>query len=119
MRSKTNTRRLLQCYVKDTQKTSLFAEIIQLIPKMEPVLAKVDGYLQDDELFQLIGLIYRSGNGQTLGDRAQLDAGVEVVLRMPVVKRLYGYSYEETERYVRDSLVLRQFCRVYLNRAAR
>ena len=40
---------------------------------------------------------------------------VEVVLRMLVVKRLYGYSYEETERAVRDSLSLRRFCRVYLN----
>jgi IS5 family transposase len=40
---------------------------------------------------------------------------VEVVLRMLVVKRLYRYSYEETERHVRDSLSLRQFCRVYLN----
>jgi hypothetical protein len=32
-----------------------------------------------------------------------------------VVKQLYGYSYEELERAVCDSLVLRQFCRVYLN----
>jgi transposase, IS5 family len=40
---------------------------------------------------------------------------VEVILRMLVVKRLYGYSYEETERQVSDSLSLRQFCRVYLN----
>ena len=41
---------------------------------------------------------------------------MEVALRMLVVKRLYQYSYAETERYVSDSLVLRQFCRVYLNR---
>lgn len=34
---------------------------------------------------------------------------------MLVVKRLYGYSYEETERQVSDSLRWRQFCRVYLN----
>ena len=40
---------------------------------------------------------------------------VEVVLRMLVVKRLYGYSYSETERQVSDSLRLRQFCRVYLH----
>ena len=32
-----------------------------------------------------------------------------------MVKRLYGYSYEETERNVSDSLNLRRFCRVYLN----
>ena len=34
---------------------------------------------------------------------------------MLIVKRLYGYSYEETEREVSDSLILRQFCRIYLN----
>jgi IS5 family transposase len=38
-----------------------------------------------------------------------------VILKMLVVKRLYGYSYEETERQVSNSLRLRQFCRVYLN----
>jgi IS5 family transposase len=32
---------------------------------------------------------------------------------MLVVKHLYGWSYEATERWVSDSLVLRQFCRVY------
>ena len=39
---------------------------------------------------------------------------VEVILRMIIVKHLYGWSYEETEYHVSDSLVLRQFCRVYL-----
>jgi IS5 family transposase len=38
---------------------------------------------------------------------------VEVILRMLVVKHLYGWSYEATERWVRDSLAPRQFCRVY------
>jgi IS5 family transposase len=32
---------------------------------------------------------------------------------MLVVKRLYQWSYEQTEHFVGDSLVLRQFCRVY------
>jgi IS5 family transposase len=39
---------------------------------------------------------------------------VEVILRMLVVKRLYDWSYEQTERFVSDSIVLRQFCRLYL-----
>ena len=42
---------------------------------------------------------------------------VEVILRMLVVKRLYGWGYEQTERFVSDSIVLRQFCRLYLERA--
>ena len=35
---------------------------------------------------------------------------------MLVVRRLYDWSYEDTEHWVSDSLVLRQFCRVYLER---
>jgi transposase, IS5 family len=42
---------------------------------------------------------------------------VEVILRMLVVKRLYGWSYKQTERFVSDSIVLRQFCRLYLEAA--
>ena len=41
---------------------------------------------------------------------------MEVVLRMLVIKRLYNWSYEQTERFVNDSIVLRQFCRLYLQR---
>jgi IS5 family transposase len=33
------------------------------------------------------------------------------------VRRLYGWSYAETEHFVNDSLVLRQFCRLGLERA--
>ena len=42
---------------------------------------------------------------------------MEVILRMLVVKRLYNWSYEQTERFVSDSIVLRQFCRLYLESA--
>jgi transposase, IS5 family len=36
---------------------------------------------------------------------------------MLVVKRLYGWSYERSEHFVSDSIVLRQFCRLYLESA--
>src|SRR5947208_12743201 len=42
---------------------------------------------------------------------------VKVILRMLIVRRLYGWSYAETEQFVGDSLVLRQFCRLGLERA--
>src|ERR1700709_1678118 len=35
---------------------------------------------------------------------------------MLVVMRLYSWSYEQAEYFVHDSLVLRQFCRLYLER---
>jgi hypothetical protein len=38
---------------------------------------------------------------------------------MLVVKRLYGYSYEETVERVSDSLKLWRFCRVYLIKESR
>jgi IS5 family transposase len=38
---------------------------------------------------------------------------VEVIVRMLVVKHLYHWSYEQAEQWVSDSLVLRQFCRIY------
>jgi IS5 family transposase len=41
---------------------------------------------------------------------------VEVILRMLVVMRLYSWSYEQVEYFVNDSLVLRQFCRLYLEK---
>jgi len=37
---------------------------------------------------------------------------------MLIIKHLYNWSYEETEQFVRDSIVLRQFCRVYLEKVS-
>jgi len=94
--------------------------LFELVPKlnlqMEPELAGLDVLLDDDELFELVraDLIQRYPNSGRLGRHS---TPVEVILRMLVVKRLYGWSYEQTERFVSDSIVLRQFCRIYLERA--
>lgn len=93
----------------------LFVEIAVHFPKMDPVLAKIDDYLEDEELYQLIKGDLSNRRPKTMST-GRNSTPVEVALRMLVVKRLYQYSYAETERYVSDSLVLRQFCRVYLNR---
>jgi IS5 family transposase len=93
----------------------LFVDISELMPKMDPALVRIDQYLEDDELFQMIKTDLSKRWAKTL-ETGRNSTPVEVVLRVLVVKRLYQYSYEEAERYVRDSLVLRQFCRVYLNR---
>jgi len=46
--------------------------------------------------------------------RGRRSTPVEVVLQPLVVKRLYGWNYAQTEHFVGDSLVSRQFCRVHL-----
>lgn len=81
---------------------------------LSPELKKIDGYLEDEKLYRMIraDLATRYPKTKATGRNS---TPVAVVLRMLVVKRLYGYSYEETERNVRDSLSLRVFCRVYLN----
>jgi transposase, IS5 family len=89
----------------------------ELVPKlnltMEPELAQLDQLLDDDVLFARVkaDLARRYPNSARLGRHS---TPVEVILRMVVVKRLYNWSYEQTEHFVSDSIVLRQFCRLYL-----
>ena len=92
----------------------LFDEIAAHFPKMDPILAKIDSHLEDEKLYELIKADLSKRRPKSL-QTGRNSTPVEVALRMLVIKRLYQYSYAETERYVSDSLVLRQFCRVYLN----
>jgi hypothetical protein len=92
---------------------NLFELVAALSLKMEPALAQLDKLLDDDVLFQSVraDLAQRYPHTQSTG---RPSTPVEVILRMILVKHLYGWSYEQTEYQVSDSLVLRQFCRVYL-----
>ena len=91
----------------------IFDSILKLTTEMDPVLAEIDRLLDDEELYQLIrgDLARRFPKTEVTGRNS---TPVEVILRMLAVRRLYRLSYEQTEYQVRDSLVLRQFCRVYL-----
>jgi transposase, IS5 family len=83
---------------------NLFEMISKLKLEMESELAGLD----DDELFSLVkaDLMKRYPNSERLGRHS---TPVEVILRMLVVRRLYNWSYEQTEHFVSDSIVLRQF----------
>jgi IS5 family transposase len=93
--------------------TDLFALVPQLELQFEPQLAQLDRLLDDDDLFALVrdDLARRRPRTRSCG---RPSTPVEVVLRMLIVMRLYGWSFERTEYFVNDSLVLRQFGRVYL-----
>lgn len=91
----------------------LFEEVLGYVPELAPELVKIDAYLEDEKLYGLVKKDLSQRRPRTL-QTGRKSTPVEVVLRMLVVKRLYGYSYAETERHVSDSLRLRQFCRVYL-----
>jgi IS5 family transposase len=96
-------------------RTDLFALVPQLGLRFEPQLEQLDRLLDDDEILDRVreDLARRSPRSRS---RGRPSTPVEVILRMLVVMRLYGWSYEQAEYFVNDSLVLRQFCRVYLEK---
>jgi IS5 family transposase len=92
---------------------NLFERIPTLSMHLDPILAQIDILLDDDTIFQAVkaDLIRRFPH---TADDGRPSTPVEVILRLLVVKHLYRWSFPETTRLVSDSLVLRQFCRVYV-----
>jgi transposase, IS5 family len=96
------------------QADNIFRRVPCLTIKMNPELAAIDKVLDDDELFCLVRSDLACRHPQT-ESRGRKSTPVEVIVRMLAVKHLYNFSYEDTEQHVADSLVLRQFCRVYFH----
>jgi IS5 family transposase len=92
---------------------NVFDLVPALSAQMEPVLTHLDALLDDDRLFQTVRADLARRYPRTLCDGRPSTPAV-VILRLLIIKHLYGWSYRQTEQWVGDSLVLRQFCRVYL-----
>jgi transposase, IS5 family len=93
----------------------VFARVPDLAHQTDPVLQQLDRLLDDDVLYAHVRADLGRRYPQTLG-HGRHSTPVEVILRLLLVKRLYNWSYRETEQRVADSLVLRWFCRVYFER---
>jgi transposase, IS5 family len=91
----------------------LFALAPALMLRFEPELAELDHLLEDDQLFQQVKADLARRRPRTL-ETGRPSTPVEVLLRLLVIQHLYGWSYAQTEHFVNDSLVLRQFCRLGL-----
>src|SRR5919201_6621932 len=91
----------------------LFALVPALELRFEPELAELDRLLEDDQLFQQVkaDLSRRRPRPTETG---RPSTPVEAILRLLVIQHLSQWSYAETEHFVSDSLVLRQFCRLGL-----
>lgn len=89
-----------------------WALIEKLTIEMEAELAAIDKLLDDDELYKLIKHDFGNRYPKTL-ETGRYSSPVKVLLRLLTVKRLYRWTYRETEWHVRDSLVMRLFCRIY------
>jgi IS5 family transposase len=90
---------------------NLFERIPSLGMQMDPVLTQMDLVLADDAIFQLVktDLLRRF---PPTADDGRPSTPVAVIWRLLVVKHLYGWSFPQPARFVADSLVLRQCCRL-------
>src|SRR5215469_7039117 len=98
---------LIDCYERE----DVFAQVPELAAEIDPVLKKLDGLLDDDELYRQVRTDFGKRYRWTLV-HGRHSTPVEVLLRILILKHLYQWSYKELEGRVADSLVLRWFCRV-------
>jgi transposase, IS5 family len=96
-------------------RTNLFDLVPQLGLCFEPQLEQLDRLLDDDAIVDRLRDDLARRHPRTTS-RGRPSTPVEVILRMLVVMRLDGWSYAQAEYFVNDSLVLRQFCRVHLEK---
>lgn len=82
---------------------------------MDPVLSALDKVIDDERLLLLAwnDWVRRRPNCLKTGRRS---TPVEALLRLQVVRRLYGWAYRNVHCQVKGSLALRQFTRVYGHR---
>src|SRR6266852_7471563 len=94
---------------------NVFARVPEVAAQTDPVLKQLDVLLEDDQLYQQVRADLGKRYRFTLV-HGRHSTPVEVLLRMLLCKHLYQWSFKETEERVKDSLVLRWFCRVYFAR---
>src|SRR5579885_1003948 len=98
MGGKTRTRRppmLIDSYpVED-----VFARALEVATQTDPVLKTLDTLLEDEELYCTVGTDLGKRSPQTLA-HGRHSTPVEVILRLLLLKHLYGWSYEETRKRV-------------------
>ncbi len=93
-------------------KEDIFARVPKMTQRIDPVLQQLDQLLDDDEVYHQVRNDFGKRYRQTLV-HGRHSTPVEVLLRMLLLKHLYGWSYQETEDRVDESLVLRWFCRLF------
>src|SRR5256714_15463752 len=93
----------------------VFARVPRMAERIDPVLSRLDELLDDDELYRQVRTDFGKRYRYTLV-HGRHSTPVEVLLRMLICKHLHQWSYQETQARVKDSLVLRWFCRVGFHR---
>jgi len=82
-------------------------------PLMDPMLQRLDAVLADEVLVNTI-FQRQAQRWPHSHDRGRPGTPADVVLRLLVLQRLRGWTFDETEREVRASLVYRWVSHIYL-----
>jgi IS5 family transposase len=82
-------------------------------PLMDPTLQRLDAVLADEGLVNTI-FQRQAQRWPQSRDRGRPGTPADVVLRLLVLQRLRGWTFDETEREVRASLVYRWVTHIYL-----
>jgi transposase, IS5 family len=90
----------------------IFARVPKMTQRIDPVLQQLDQLLDDDEVYHQVRNDFGKRHRYTLV-HGRHSTPVEVLLRLLLLKHLYGWSYQETEDRVDESLVVRWFCRLF------
>lgn len=91
-----------------------FYAILHFVGSLDEELAAIDQLLSDEKLLKLIEADLSQRYPHTT-QTGRNSTPVEVIVRMLVLKHLRSISYSKTIKQVNESIVLRQFCRVYFN----
>src|SRR6266851_3058329 len=108
----TSARRCSRMLIDRYPKEDIFARVPKMAERIDPVLQQLDLLLDDDEVYQQVRSDFGKRYRYTLV-HGRHSTPVEVLLRMLLLKHLYGWSYQETEDRVDESLVLRWFSRLF------
>lgn len=91
-----------------------FAMLLKLCGEGNDVLLEIDQIIDDEELFRLIAHDFAQRYPHTI-ETVRNSTPVEVILRMLTLKHLRGLSYQKMIENLHESLILRQFGRIYFN----
>ena len=80
---------------------------------IDPTLRRLDAVLADEHLVDTV-FQRQAGRFPQSRDRGRPGTPADVVLRLLVLQRLRGWTFDETEREVRASLVYRWVAHIYL-----
>src|SRR6266487_4452174 len=98
----TSTRRCLCMLIDRYPKEDIFARVPKMTQRIDPVLRQLDRLLDDDGLYQQVRHDFGQRHRYTLV-HGRHSTPVEVLLRMLLLKHLFGWSYQETEDQVDES----------------